>query len=230
MTVEKLLCKASSKAFMLTKNASKVICNEGNKLNKGFFKMAKPAKSNPVRAAVQKEIRLLESGIKLQADIPTDMFLREIPKENRKAVAALIGDADTVSIKAKHNEKGEFSILGFIAKKGNKTVGKGAISVTEAGTPNAVAKWHISTGQKGKTLQTNGFVDCAQETVPTKTSVVPSFIKKMLGFDIKSGKSAGAHLQVSPTKATNLVPNGSFSNAEEKVNTVINAIKSIIGV
>ena len=230
MTVEKILCKTSNDALKLVEK-SKAIYNGGNKLYKSF-KTVKPATSklDTVRTAVQKGDRILQSGIKIQTEIPADTFLRGIPKENRKAVAALIGDADTVSVKAKHNEKGKFSILGFIAKKGNKTVGKGAVSVTEAGTPSAVAKWHISTGQKGKTLQTNGFIDCAQETVPSETSVVPSFINKMLGFDIKSGKAAGAHLQVSPTKAANLVPNGSLSNADGKANTVIDTIKSIIGV
>lgn len=51
----------------------------------------------------------------------------------------------------------------------------------------------------------------------------------MLGLDVQAGKVAGAHLQISPTKAANLAQNGSLSNAEGKVNGVIDAIKNIIG-
>lgn len=174
-----------------------------------------------VRKTIMGADKLLKTGLRLQGEVPVDEFLKRIPAAQRKAVTEILGNPETVQFTAKHNKKGGFSILGFLAKKGDKTVGKGALSVTNFGEPNAVMKYRVSTGARGKNLQANGFIDCAQTATPQDVSIVPSFIKKMLGVDAQLGKAAGSHIKVDPAKAVKLLPEGKLNNIMNK-NTTAN--------
>ena len=207
-------------ALKLTGNANKIAKATTKVSKKSLNKIVEGTKTtvcksmpsynswHPERMAVMRTDSLLKTGLKLQGEVPIDQFLRQIPEAQRKAVAEILGNPETVQFAAKHSKKGRFSILGFIGKKGDKTVGKGAISITDAGEPNAVMKFKVSTGTRGQNLQANGFVDCAPETTDARVTATPSFIKKMLGMDIKVGETAAAHVQVNPTKAAKLLAEG----------------------
>lgn len=208
------------------------------KLDKGMFKktISFPQETQAKRVLGQADGLLKNQGLKLQGEIPADQFMRNIPEAQRKAVTDLLGNPETVQFAAKHNKNGRFSILGLIAKKGDKTVGKGALSITNFGQPNAVAKWRISTGAKGRNLQANGFIDCAQTATPQEVSIVPSFIKKMLGLDTKLGKAASSHIQVNPTKAAKLIREGKLDNiahiegiSQAKIDKVLDTARKNIG-
>lgn len=223
MSIETIATKFIAKNAKTLYEASKTGKQLVTKTN--FNKIATKSLIQPQNSAVRKTImgadKLLKTGLKLQGEVPVDEFLKRIPAAQRKAVTELLGNPETVQFTAKHNKKGGFSILGFLAKKGNKTVGKGALSVTNFGEQNAVMKYRVSTGVRGKNLQANGFVDCAQTATPQDISIVPSFIKKMLGVDAKLGKAAGSHIQVSPTKAAKLLPEGKLNNIMNR-NTTAN--------
>lgn len=194
---------------------TKVVTNKaavGKDGLKCFSRVATP--SNPTRTALYKADSMLRSGVKLNnIELPADTFMRYIPKGQRKAVASLLGNPETVICSAKANTKGSgFSILGFIGKKGDKTVGKGAVSVSQLGTPNAVAKWKFG----GKNIQTNGFIDCAQTATPEQVSLIPSFMKKMLGFEAKAGNAARANVNINAKKAVDLLPEGRLGDMAHK--------------
>lgn len=172
----------------------------------------------------------LEKGFKLnELEIPADTFLKELPSTERKAVAGLLGNPDTFICSAKANTNGSgFSILGFIGKKGNKTVGKGAVSVSEFGTPNAVAKWRYN----GKNLQTNGFVDCAKEATADEISIIPSFMSKMFGIKAQAGKAANITAQANAKKVVDILPEGEINildNPQNKFVNIMNILKHTIG-
>ena len=89
----------------------------GKDCSKNFSRVAIP--SNPTRTALCKANNMLRSGVKLNnIELPADTFMRYIPEGQRKAVASLLGNPETVICSAKANTKGSgFSILGFIGKK-----------------------------------------------------------------------------------------------------------------
>lgn len=184
----------------------------GKDCSKNFSRVAIP--SNPTRTALCKANNMLRSGVKLNnIELPADTFMRYIPEGQRKAVASLLGNPETVICSAKANTKGSgFSILGFIGKKGDKTVGKGAVSVSQLGTPNAVAKWKFG----GKNIQTNGFIDCAQNATPEQVSIIPSFVKKMLGIDVQAGNAVRANVNINAKKAVDLLPEGRLEDMAHK--------------
>lgn len=170
--------------------------------------------SDPVRGALHKTNSLLShTGAKINMEVPADTFLSQVPAKQRKTVASLLGNPDTVVCAAKANTKGSgFSILGLIGKKGGKTVGKGAVSVSQLGTPSAVAKWKFS----GKNVQTNGFIDCAQTATPEQVSIIPSFVKKMFGIDVQAGNAARANVNINAKKAVDLLPEGKLGDMAHK--------------
>ena len=209
--VEKFFEKVSiDEAAKFTKIANKTAVGKDGL--KCFSRVAIP--SNPTRTALCKANNMLRSGVKLNnIELPADTFMRYIPEGQRKAVASLLGNPETVICSAKANTKGSgFSILGFIGKKGDKTVGKGAVSVSQLGTPNAVAKWKFG----GKNIQTNGFIDCEQTATPDQISLIPSFMKKMLGFEAKAGNAARANVNINAKKAVDLLPEGRLGDMAHK--------------
>ena len=196
---------------------------------KCFSRVATP--SNPTRTALYKADSMLRSGVKLNnIELPADTFMRYIPEGQRKAVASLLGNPETVICSAKANTKGSgFSILGFIGKKGDKTVGKGAISVSDFGYKNAVAKWKVF----GKNGQANGFVDCAKAIDAQNASINLANHKGKIGFSANAGEAAQANVFVTPkvglNYANNLIANGVRMHTPQKVVTnFVDLIKSII--
>lgn len=179
------------------------------KLVKSSYDMA--VHSNPARTALYRANSMLRKGVKMEnIELPVDTFLGQLPTKQRKAVASLLGNPDKVVCSAKANAKGSgFSILGFIGKKGNKTVGKGAVSVSQLGTPNAVAKWKFG----GKKLKTNGFVDCAQTVTPEQVSIIPSFMKRMLGIEVNAGNAARANISANAKNVIDILPEVQSGNS-----------------
>lgn len=216
------IAKIGSNVFV--KNVVKEIgnVNKLKDLSKTVFKEAALIQpKSPVRTALSGADQVLRNlGAKVEMEVPVDTFLRNVPAKQRKTAASLLGNPETVHFKAKHNNKGGFSILGFQAKKGDKVVGNGALSITNFGEKDAVAKWRISGGKKGKNLIGNGFVDCAQTATQEQVSVVPSYINRMLRMDAKAGNAAASHLQVNGSKLLQLLPDcnlGNIANIQPKV-------------
>ncbi len=195
------------------------------KAGKTFFQAAKP------RTTLRYADNMLRSGVKLNnVEVPADTFLSRFTERQRKVVAGLLGNPDTVVCSAKANTKGSgFSILGFVGKKGNKTVGKGAISVSDFGSKNAVAKWKAF----GKNGQTNGFIDCAREVDAQNATLNLANNKGKIGFIANAGDAAQGSIFVTPTIGLNyaneLIANGVNMHAPEKIVTnYVDLIKSII--
>ena len=132
---------------------------------------------------------------------PTDPaeFMEQFPKLQRK----LFGNPDTIQFKAKHNKKGRFSILGFLAKKNGKTVSKGAVSLTDGGSENAVLKTHIVSGKNGSRMSYNAFVDCSKELGEIDHRLFLS--DKGLGLDTKAGDAAAEHINVQKSQVWNVL-------------------------
>lgn len=180
--------------------------NVGLKTVGALVKSLKEVEKTPAHKAMQQVNGLLKNaGLKMQGEVPFDQFLRNIPEAQREAVANILGNPETVQFTAKHNKNGRFSILGLIAKKGDKTVGKGALSVTNFGLPNAVAKWRFATGPKGKNLQMNGFVDCAGNATPQDVSMIAK-LGKMIGLDTKVGTLGASRVKVDAGKLVKVLP------------------------
>ena len=215
-----LIAKVGGKLLQADAQAFKAVSKEFNGLNrlgglnKELHKCNNVASGHNASNILNKSEAMLRSGIRFNnVEIPADTFLAQVPKKQRKAIANLLGNPDKVVLSAKANTKGSgFSILGFIGKKGDKTVGKGAVSVSHFGTPDAVAKWRFN----GKNLQTNGFVDCAQTATPEQVSIIPSFVKKMLRIDTQIGKAARSNINVNAKKAVDILPDGQLGNLAAK--------------
>ncbi len=185
---------------------------------------------NSYTEALSNVNRLMKCGTRLSGEVPADTFLANVPKREREALTNLLGNPDTVAWTAKANTKGSgFSILGFIGKKGDKTVGKGAISVSDFGYKNAVAKWKVF----GKNGQANGFVDCAKAIDAQNASINLANHKGKIGFSANAGEAAQANVFVTPkvglNYANNLIANGVSMHTPQKVVTnFVDLIKSII--
>lgn len=185
---------------------------------------------NSYTVALSNANRLMKCGTRLSGEVPVDTFLANVPKRGREVLTNLLGNPDTVAWTAKANTKGSgFSILGFIGKKGDKTVGKGAISVSDFGYKNAVAKWKVF-GKKG---QANGFVDCAKAIDAQNASINLANHKGKIGFSANAGEAAQANVFVTPkvglNYANNLIANGVCMHTPQKVVTnFVDLIKSII--
>lgn len=205
------LLQADAQAF---KAVSKEFSGLRGGLNKELHKCNNVVSGHNASNILNKSEAMLRSGIRFNnVEIPADTFLAQVPQKQRKAIASLLGNPDKVVLSAKANTKGSgFSILGFIGKKGDKTVGKGAVSVSHLGTPDAVAKWRFN----GKNLQTNGFIDCAQTATPEQVSIIPSFVKKMLRIDTQIGKAARSNINVNAKKAVDILPDGQLGNLAAK--------------
>ena len=209
-----LIAKVGGKLLQADAQAFKAVSKEFSGLN-GLRGVNKELhKCNNASNVLNRSEAMLRSGIKFNnIEISADRFLAQVPQKQRKAVANLLGNPDKVICAAKANTKGSgFSILGFIGKKGDKTVGKGAVSVSHFGTPDAVAKWRFN----GKNLQTNGFIDCAQTATPEQVSIIPSFVKKMLRIDTQIGKAARSNINVNAKKAVDILPDGQLGNLAGK--------------
>lgn len=209
----KIGCKALEHSKHAVYDAKKLKGGEfGLKTGKTLFHTATSA--NKPRTTLRYADNMLRSGVKLNnMELPADTFLSRVPEQQRKAVASLLGNPDTVVCSAKANTKGSgFSILGFVGKKGNKTVGKGAVSLSQLGTPNAVAQWRFG----GKNVKTTGFIDCAQTATPEQVSVIPSFVKKMLGIEAQAGNAARVNLNINAKKAVDILPEGQLGNLAHK--------------
>lgn len=215
-----LIAKVGGKLLQADAQAFKAVSKEFNGLNrlgglnKELHKCNNVVSGHNASNVLNKSEAMLRSGIRFNnVEIPADTFLAQVPQKQRKAIASLLGNPDKVICAAKANTKGSgFSILGFIGKKGDKTVGKGAVSVSDLGTPDAVAKWRFN----GKNLQTNGFVDCAQTATPEQVSIIPSFVKKMFGIDAQAGKAVGMNLKINAKKAVDILPDGQLGNLATK--------------
>ncbi len=212
-----LISKVGSKLLQADAQAFKAVSKDFSGLrglNKKLHKCNNVVSGHNASNILNKSEAMLRSGIRFNnVEIPADTFLAQVPQKQRKAIANLLGNPDKVVLSAKANTKGSgFSILGFIGKKGDKAVGKGAVSVSHLGTPDAVAKWRFN----GKNLQTNGFVDCAQTATPEQVSIIPSFVKKMFGIDAQAGKAVGMNLNVNAKKAVDILPDGQLGNLAGK--------------
>lgn len=212
-----LIAKVGSKLLQADAQAFKAVSKEFSGLrglNKELHKCNNVVSGHKASNILNKSEAMLRSGIRFNnVEIPADTFLAQVPQKQRKAIASLLGNPDKVVLSAKANTKGSgFSILGFIGKKCDKTVGKGAVSVSDLGTPDAVAKWRFN----GKNLQTNGFVDCAQTATPEQVSIIPSFVKKMFGIDAQAGKAVGMNLKINAKKAVDILPDGQLGNLATK--------------
>lgn len=209
-----LIAKVGGKLLQADAQAFKAVSKEFNGLNRLGGLNKELHKCNNASNVLNRSEAMLRSGIKFNnIEISADRFLAQVPQKQRKAVANLLGNPDKVICAAKANTKGSgFSILGFIGKKGDKTVGKGAVSVSHFGTPDAVAKWRFN----GKNLQTNGFIDCAQTATPEQVSIIPSFVKKMLRIDTQIGKAARSNINVNAKKAVDILPDGQLGNLAGK--------------
>ena len=195
------------------------------RLEKGMFKSIKPLfVESPSRKALRGANNFLRNtGAKVEMELPVDQFLKEIPEAQRKAVADILGNPETVQLKAKHNKNGRFSILGFLAKKGDKTVGKGALSITDFGTPNAVLKYRVSTGNKGQNLAVSAFADCAKTATPEQISTVHRLTNKTIGGDVRVGDALGAHVDGNISKLLKLLP----KNKTFEVSNLLDKIKKL---
>lgn len=176
----KILSKVAEVGSNGAKYLGKAVHADNTKILSKVAEAKGVLKEATARPLISKELQnfdfMLRKGLKINnIEIPADTFLAQVPKMQRKAIANLLGNPDKVVCTAKANTKGSgFSILGFIGKKGEKTVGKGAVSVSNIGSHDAVAKWRFN----GKNLQTNGYVDCAQTATPEQVSIIPEFAKK----------------------------------------------------
>lgn len=212
-----LISKVGSKLLQADAQAFKAVSKDFSGLrglNKKLHKCNNVVSGHNASNILNKSEAMLRGGIRFNnVEIPADTFLAQVPQKQRKAIANLLGNPDKVVLSAKANTKGSgFSILGFIGKKGDKAVGKGAVSVSHLGTPDAVAKWRFN----GKNLQTNGFVDCAQTATPEQVSIIPSFVKKMFGIDAQAGKAVGMNINVNAKKAVDILPDGQLGNLAGK--------------
>ena len=160
--------------------------------------------------------------------IPLDEFMgdRLFPKELKK----LFGNPDTIEYKAKHNKKGRFSIFGFLAKKNGKTVSKGAVSLTDGGSKDAVLKTHIVSGKNGSRMTFNAFVDSSKEVETADLRL--SQLEKGLGLDVKAGDAAAAHVEVGTSQVGNLFKTsnleGNINDISDDANTAIKAVRHSI--
>ena len=146
---------------------------------------------------------LVNKGIKRNKfEIPVNTFLAQVPEKQQEAAKALLGNADRVVCSAKANNNGNgFSILGFIAKKGDKSVGKGAVSVSQFGTPEAAVKWRFGS----KDLQTNGFwKDCDEPNLLLEQNSKGLSINGNMRFNFCDPNLAEANVSVNPQKALDL--------------------------
>ncbi len=117
----------------------------------------------------------------------------------------------------KVNNKGKFAILGFNAKKGEKVVSKGAVSVSELGSPNKVAKWKVSAGNKGKEFVSNGHIDTKEMAALENLSMVPSVKNGKLDLNCKLGDYLTAQATGNPNTIAELIQNGSFAEVQKKL-------------
>ena len=159
--------------------------------------------------------------------IPLDENI-EVPKELKK----LFGNPDTIEYKAKYNKKGRFSIVGFLAKKNGKTVSKGAVSLTDGGSKDAVLKTHIVSGKNGSRMTFNAFVDSSKEVETADLRL--SQLEKGLGLDVKAGDAAAAHVEVGTSQVGNLFKTSKLegnitnNNVTDDANAAIKAVRHSI--
>ena len=189
-----------------------------------------PEKKSPI---LQADKFLKETGIELsgKSKVGDEFMGEEFPKPLRK----LLGNPDTIEFKAKHNKKGRFSILGFLAKKNGKTVSKGAVSLTDGGSENAVLKTQIVSGKNGSRMSGYSFVDCSKEIGAADIRL--SQLKKGLGLDFKAGDAAVSHAEVGTSQVGNFLKaseiEGDMTKALSKdvnaaVEKAINAAKKML--
>lgn len=169
----------------------------------------------------------LKFGIKINdMEIPVTELVKDMDKKQAKSILSLFGNPDTVVVSAKANTKGSgFSIASLIGKKGDKTVSKGAVSVSHYGEPDAVLKFRLKGNRKK--LQANGFVDAAQTDLkPLQADI--SKANGKLELDYNAGSAASASVKVDAKKAMDILPDGNLQNTPT-LGHVLNAIRRGIG-
>lgn len=132
--------------------------------------------------------------------------LTQIAQQDQKAARVInkaLEKTTNPKLDIAYKAESNYAIAGMRLRDGKKVVGQGAVSITNPGSSQAVAKYRAS-ADGGKTLQANGFIDSGKVADGKDMAVSLSRKGGKVKSDLEIGQATRHHVEFDEQKAVDL--------------------------